>query len=341
MFKKAEKSNLKLRMAISGASGSGKTYSSLSIASHLGGRIALIDTERGSASKYADIFDFDTCELTNHHPAKYIEAIQSAEGMGYDIIVIDSLSHAWFSELELAGSKFDGWKNVRPLERKLIDAMISSKCHIIATMRAKTEYIMEEYTKDGKVKKAPKKIGTAPIQTSGIEYEFDVAGEMDWNHILAISKTRCPSLNSRNFLNPGKDFAHEIKAWLNSNVAQKIQPQANVADTATGELTYPEHNSTIREIRMMLGTDTKALIEQLKSEFLVGEPQYIHPDQLPNLIRWMGSEWAKEMALYPKQAVNSYDESISNLMQHGLPIVEAIRQWKEHVEGQLETEDVY
>ncbi len=342
MFKKAENSNLKLRMAISGASGSGKTYSSLSIASHLGGKIALIDTERGSAAKYADIFDFDTCELTNHHPAKYIEAIQSAEGMGYDIIVIDSLSHAWFSELELAGSKFDGWKNVRPLERKLIDAMIGSKCHLIATMRSKTEYILEEYTaKDGKVKTAPKKIGTSPIQSGNIEFEFDVAGEMDWNHILTISKTRCPALNNCTFLNPGRDLANELHSWLNSGVTQKMQPQVNLADTATGELTYPEHNSTIREIRMMLGTDTKALIEQLKGEFLVGEPQYIHPDQLPKLIRWMGVEWAKNMALHPKQTVNSYDESISNLMQHGLPIVEAIRQWKEHVEGQVEIEDIY
>ncbi len=222
MFKKATKSQIKIRLALSGASGSGKTYSALAIAQHLGDNIALIDTEHGSASRYADRFTFDTCELNDHHPAKYIEAIKAAEAAGYEVIIIDSLSHAWFSELELAGKGFDGWKNVRPLERKLIDAMIGSSSHIIATMRSKTEWIMEEYTaKDGKTKQAPKKIGTAPIQSSGIEYEFDLAGELDYNHILTISKSRCPELADKTFLNPGKDVADTLKAWI----GQPQQPQ--------------------------------------------------------------------------------------------------------------------
>ncbi|MBD2458402.1 AAA family ATPase [Nostoc sp. FACHB-87] len=222
MFKKATKSQIKIRLALSGASGSGKTYSALAIAQHLGDSIALIDTEHGSASRYADRFTFDTCELNDHHPAKYIEAIKAAESAGYQVIIIDSLSHAWFSELELAGKGFDGWKNVRPLERKLIDAMIGSSSHIIATMRSKTEWIMEEYTaKDGKTKQAPKKIGTAPIQSSGIEYEFDLAGELDYNHILTISKSRCPELADKTFLNPGKDIADTLKAWI----GQPQQPQ--------------------------------------------------------------------------------------------------------------------
>lgn len=222
MFKKATKSQIKIRLALSGASGSGKTYSALAIAQHLGDSIALIDTEHGSASRYADRFTFDTCELNDHHPAKYIEAIKAAESAGYEVIIIDSLSHAWFSELELAGKGFDGWKNVRPLERKLIDAMIGSSSHIIATMRSKTEWIMEEYTaKDGKTKQAPKKIGTAPIQSSGIEYEFDLAGELDYNHILTISKSRCPELADKTFLNPGKDVADTLKAWI----GQPQQPQ--------------------------------------------------------------------------------------------------------------------
>jgi len=222
MFKPATKSTIKIRLALSGASGSGKTYSALAIAQHLGDNIALIDSERGSASRYADRFTFNTCELNDHHPAKYIEAIKAAEAMNFDVIIIDSLSHAWFSELDLAGGRFDGWKNVRPLERKLIDAMIGSSSHIIATMRSKTEWIMEEYTaKDGKTKQSPKKIGTAPIQSSGIEYEFDLAGELDYNHILTISKSRCPELSDKTFLNPGKEIADTLKAWI----GQPQQPQ--------------------------------------------------------------------------------------------------------------------
>lgn len=214
MFKKATKSQIKIRLAISGASGSGKTFSSLSIASHLGQSIAVIDSEHGSASRYADLFSFDICELDNHHPAQYISAIQAAESAGYEVIIIDSLSHAWFAELDLAGKGFDGWKNVRPLERKLIDAMIGSSAHIIATMRSKTEWVMEEYQKDGRTKVAPKKIGTAPVQSSGIEYEFDVAGEMDYQHILTISKSRCPALTDRTFLNPGKEVSDILLDWI-------------------------------------------------------------------------------------------------------------------------------
>ncbi|MBA3921556.1 MAG: hypothetical protein H0X31_07590, partial [Nostocaceae cyanobacterium] len=215
-------------------------------------------------------------------------------------------------------------------------AMVGSKCHIIATMRSKTEYILEEYTtKDGKTKTAPKKIGTSLIQSSGIEFEFDVAGEMDWNHILSISKTRCPALNNSTFLNPGQDLAIELKLWLNSGIPQEIQQLFTLNSTETGELTYPEHNSTIKEIRLMLGTNTKALIEQMRTEFSVGEPQYIHPDQLPKLIRWMGVEWALALGLHPSHAANSYDKHIPSLMQPGLTVVEAVRQWVAHVEEQI------
>lgn len=239
MFKKATKSEIKIRLALSGASGAGKTFSALAIASHLGNSIALIDTEHGSASRYADKFKFDVCELDNHHPAKYIEAIQAAEQAGYEVIIVDSLSHAWFSELELAGKVFDGWKTVRPLERKLIDAIVGSSSHVIATMRSKTEYVMEEYkAKDGKTKTAPKKIGTAPIQSTGIEYEFDIAGELNYEHILSISKSRCSDLADRTFLNPGKELADILKNWVGTEIThvderQIVQPSLSsaVADT--------------------------------------------------------------------------------------------------------------
>lgn len=221
MFKKATKSQIKIRLALSGAAGAGKTFSALAIASHLGNSVALVDTEHGSASRYADKFQFDVCELDNHHPGQYIQAIEAAERAGYEVIIIDSLSHAWFSELELAGKKFDGWKDVRPLERKLIDAMIACRAHVIVTMRSKTEYVMEEYTgKDGRTRVAPKKIGTAPVQSSGIEYEFDVAGEMDYQHILTISKSRCSELTDRTFLNPGREIAEILKNWI-----QGTEPQ--------------------------------------------------------------------------------------------------------------------
>lgn len=103
--------------------------------------------------------------------------------------------------------------------------MIGSSSHIIATMRSKTEWVMEEYTaKDGKTKQAPRKIGTTPIQSSGIEYEFDLAGEMDYNHILTISKSRCPELADQTFLNPGKEIADTLKTWIGTSQPNQPTP---------------------------------------------------------------------------------------------------------------------
>ncbi|MEO1004551.1 MAG: ATP-binding protein [Cyanobacteria bacterium J06638_38] len=214
IFTKATKDKIKVRLALSGSSGSGKTYSALSVASHLATPIALIDTERGSSKKYADKFDFDVCELTDFHPSRYIQSIQAAEQAGYGTIIIDSLSHSWYWELDAAASKpnsFSGWKNVRPLERKLIDAIIGCRAHVIATMRTKTEWVVE---KNDKGKAEPRKIGTTPVQTSSIEYEFDIAGEINQQHILTVTKSRCSALTDKTFLNPGQEIAVILNEWI-------------------------------------------------------------------------------------------------------------------------------
>src|SRR5215468_11042232 len=94
-FRRATKYDAKLRFAVCGPAGCGKTYTALQLATHLGGPIAVIDTERGSASKYADLFPFDVRELDSFHPQRYIDAIREAEEGGYSVLIIDSLSHAW------------------------------------------------------------------------------------------------------------------------------------------------------------------------------------------------------------------------------------------------------
>ena len=221
MFKKATKEKAKLRLAIAGPSGSGKTYSALQLAKYLAptGKIALIDTEHSSASKYADLFEFDTCALEQFHPTKYIECIRAAGQANYEVIIIDSLTHAWYAELEMAGGNFQNWAKVRPLERALIEAMLSSPAHIIGTMRSKTEYVVTQKTnKQGNMVSSPEKVGTAPIQASGIEYEFDVAGEMALDNILTITKSRCPQLSSTTHLQPGKNLANTLLAWLDQGV---------------------------------------------------------------------------------------------------------------------------
>lgn len=221
-FKKAIKAESKLRLALIGPSGSGKTYSALAIATGLGGKIAVLDTERGSAAKYADLFEFDSLELSEHNPQNYIEAIQAAEQAGYEVLIIDSLTHAWSGKggaLELVdkakGTKdnsFAAWRTVTPLHNQLIDAMLGSRLHLIATMRSKMEHVQEKNEQTGKTE--IRKVGMQAIQREGMEYEFDVVGDLDQTNTLTISKTRCPILHEAVIAKPGKPLADTLKAWL-------------------------------------------------------------------------------------------------------------------------------
>lgn len=222
MFKKATKTQARLRLALIGPSGSGKTYSALSIAKNLGESIAVIDSEHGSASKYADLFNFDTCELTSFHPQNYINAIQAAEE--YDVLIIDSLSHAWMGRdgtLEQVdrvakrlqhSNSFAAWRDVTPLHNQLVDTMLACPNHLIVTMRSKTEYVVEANEKG---KMVPKKVGMAPVQRDGLEYEFDVSGELNLDNELIISKSRCSSLTGQVIAKPGAQMALVLKEWLN------------------------------------------------------------------------------------------------------------------------------
>ena len=281
MFHKATKTQSRLRLALSGPSGAGKTYTALKIAQHLGKTIAVIDTEHGSASKYADRFDFDVCELSDHHPGQYMEAIKAAAQAEYEVIVIDSLSHAWFKELELAGKTYDGWKNVRPIERALIDTMLSSPSHIIGTMRTKTEWVMEDYTKkNGDKGVAPKKVGTSPIQASGIEYEFDVAGELNLDHLLTISKSRCFELSNVTMLNPGQELAEMLTAWL--------------TDGAPMPETHQQKCERVRAAREAAGLDTDSVKSLLQSQFSRTSPGQLSSGQVDALIQTISTTQAQQ-----------------------------------------------
>jgi hypothetical protein len=221
-FQKATKRNARARVALIGPSGSGKTFTALRIACALGQRVAVIDTEHGSASKYADRFNFDVLELEDFAPQQYVEAIKAAEVAGYDVLVIDSLSHAWAGKggalemvdraAERGGNSYAAWRNVTPWHNRLVDSIIACRCHVIATMRAKTDYVIEQDGKGGKT--TIRKVGLAPVQRDGMEYEFDVTADLSPSHSLLVGKTRCPELDGKSFSFPGEDVAEILKAWL-------------------------------------------------------------------------------------------------------------------------------
>lgn len=222
-FTPATKKQAKARIALEGPSGSGKTYSALRIATGLGGRIAVLDTEHGSASKYADEFRFDTLALTAYDPRTLIDALAAAGSAGYDVFIVDSLSHFWMgvdgmleqvdraAKRSAGGNTFGGWKDVSPIERRMIDAMLAYPGHLIVTMRTKTEWVIEENDRGRKV---PRKVGMKAVQRDGIEYEFDVVGDLNQDNELVISKSRCKVLSGQVIPRPGGDLAKVLREWL-------------------------------------------------------------------------------------------------------------------------------
>lgn len=229
MFRKAIKKKAKLRLGVVGPAGSGKSFSSLLIAKGLGGKIAVIDTENGSADLYAGLCDFDVCPI--HAPytvAKYLEAIKEAEEAGYNTIIIDSLSHAWAGDgglLDQQGkiadsgkNSFTAWRNITPQHNKLIEAMLNSNCHIIATMRAKTDYVMQE---NDRGKQTPVKVGLAPVQREGMDYEFTVVFDIDVKHNAVCSKDRTSLFNGMIFT-PTEEVGELLLKWLEDGVEVKF-----------------------------------------------------------------------------------------------------------------------
>lgn len=197
-FKKAERKQTKLKIAITGPSGSGKTYSALRLAKGLGGKVAFIDTENGSASLYSDRFDFDVLEIEPPYSNdKYLSALQSAVEAKYDVVIVDSLTHQWAGEGGLlnkkeqmdarGGNSYTNWAKMTPEHEKFKAAILHSDIHVIGTMRSKMDYVME--TND-KGKQAPKKVGLAPIQRDGMEYEFTTVFDIAMNHEAEVSKDR-------------------------------------------------------------------------------------------------------------------------------------------------------
>lgn len=247
-FKPATRHRLKLRMALDGPSGAGKTYTALRFAFAIGQLVAVIDTESGSASKYQGEspdgvpWEFDVLELRDFSPAKYAEAIVAAAREGYDVLVIDSLSHAWQGPggaLELVDRKaatmrtsntFTAWKDVTPLHNQMVDSILRAPLHVIATMRSKMEYVLEQDERTGKT--VPRKVGMAPIQRQGVEYEFDVVCDLDQSHILTVSKSRCSALADQVTTKPGPTFVAPLKDWLEKGT----RPEPVKAQEPAGEV---------------------------------------------------------------------------------------------------------
>ena len=251
IFQKAVRQVAKLRLALSGPSGSGKTYSALLIASGIVPmeKVAVIDTENGSANLYANLGTYSVLTLhPPYTPKKYIEAIRAAEQEGFELVIIDSLSHAWNGEgglleqkdkatdAKYKGNGWAAWREVTPEYNKLIETMLNSPCHIIATMRAKTEYMQD----DSNGRKRIVKVGAAPIQRDGIEYEFTVVFDLSIDHVATVNKDRTRLFDGQYFV-PTPDVGKTLKQWLDAGEpAPAPQPVPVTAVQSAPQATAPQ-----------------------------------------------------------------------------------------------------
>ena len=214
----------KMRLALAGASGSGKTYSSLLIAYGMTGdwsKIAVIDSENCSADHYAHLGGYQVLTLENYAPETYIEAIGICEQAGAEVIIIDSISHCWDYLLDfhanLQGNSFANWAKVTPRQNAFIQRILNSSCHVICTMRSKQEYVLNE--RNGKM--IPEKVGLKAVQRDNVDYEFTIVFDVNMKHYVTASKDRTEL------------FAGKPEFPITSQVGTRILDWCNQCQTPT------------------------------------------------------------------------------------------------------------
>lgn len=239
MFRKAQRKQAKLKIGVSAPSGAGKTYSALLMAYGMCGdweKIAVIDTENGSAELYSHLGGYSVCQITPPFtPKKYIAAINEAVEAGFEVLIIDSLSHAWNGEGGLldmqdkaakaskSGNSFTAWREITPEHNKLVDAVLQSDIDVIVTTRAKSEYVMT----DDNGKKGVKKIGLAPVFRDGLEYELTVFFDISQEHIATASKDRTGLFDGQNF-KPTVETGKQLSEWRNGGAVEEKKMQTKL-----------------------------------------------------------------------------------------------------------------
>ncbi len=221
-LRKSSRRQARIKMALQGPAGSGKTYSSLLIAKGLVNgefeKVAVIDSEKGSSNLYANLGNYNVVTLDSFSPETYIQAIELCEKEGMEVIIIDSITHAWEFLLEyhgsLSGNSFTNWNKITPRQRAFMDKILSSKPHIIATMRTKQDYVLNH--KDGKY--VPEKVGLKAVQRDGVEYEFTLILDLDIKHYATSSKDRTGLFMDRPEFKITPGVGKQLYDWCYSGV---------------------------------------------------------------------------------------------------------------------------
>lgn len=222
-LRKSERKKAKIKMALQGSSGAGKSYSALLIAKGLSGddfsKVAVIDTENGSSDLYSHLGNYNVLTMEPPYtPEKYIEAIDICIDAGMDVIILDSISHCWEELIDfhskLPGNSFTNWNKVTPRQKAFVDKILQSPAHFISTIRTKQDYVLN--LKDGKY--VPEKVGLKAVQRDGVEYEFTIVFDIDSKHFALASKDRTNLFNGKPEFVITSGVGKKIKEWCESAV---------------------------------------------------------------------------------------------------------------------------
>lgn len=234
----SQRKQAKIKMALQGSSGSGKTYSALVLAYGITNdwsKIAIIDTENHSADLYAHLGPYNVLNLPPpFSPERYIKAIEACEEANIEVIIIDSTSHCWEYLLgfhsSLQGNSFTNWGKVTPRQKAFVTKILQSNAHIIATMRTKQDYVLNK--KDGKF--TPEKVGLKAIQREGLDYEFTLVFDIDLKHNCKASKDRTSLFIGKPEFIITSDTGKQILEWCNSGTTiEDVKTKINNCNSIT------------------------------------------------------------------------------------------------------------
>lgn len=282
---KATRSQVKLRLGLSGASGFGKTYSALLLAfgiTNEWSKIAIVDTENNSASLYSHLGDFNVLSLDEpYNPERYIEAIKTCEDAGIEVIVLDSITHEWNGKggcLEIhekLGGRFQDWAKVTPRHNAFLDAILKSKCHIITTARRKIDYSLDA-TSNGKT--VVVKHGTKEITREGFEYELTVNFELiNDKHLAKASKDRTGLFMDKPEFVINKSTGKKLMEWCNSGMTlEQAKDEIKACQSLDGlKKIYSKYSNFKTEIYHLI-INKKEELESL-GEQIVNKNEIVEP----------------------------------------------------------------